>query len=106
MFQVPLVGDDLDAYPPIQGATQFGTTVFAWSILPPGATVRQTLAGATGNAIALDPAAFTPGDVVELRVEIFDRHHTALPCDDSAATCSITASPSCLQRQTWRVEVR
>jgi hypothetical protein len=105
VFQVLLVGDDLDAYPPIQGATQFGTTVFAWSILPPRATQRQTLPGATGNVIELDPAAFTPGDLVELRVEIFDRHHTALPCDDSAATCSITAS-TCLQRQTWRVEVR
>jgi hypothetical protein len=106
VFQVPLVDDDLDAYPPIPGATQYGTTAFAWSILPPGAAQRQTLVGATGNAVELDPAAFTPGDVVELRVEIFDRHHTALPCDDAAATCSITSSDTCIQRQTWRVEAR
>jgi hypothetical protein len=103
VFQVPLVDDDLDPYPPI---TEIPRLVFAWSILPPGGTQREVQVGATGNALALDPAAFTPGDVVELRVEIFDRRRTALPCDDAAATCSITSSDSCLQRQTWRVEIR
>jgi hypothetical protein len=103
VFQVPLVDDDLDPYPPI---TEIPQLVFAWSILPPGETQREVQVGATGNALALDPAAFTPGDVVELRVEIFDRRRTALPCDDAAATCSITSSDSCLQRQTWRVEIR
>ena len=103
VFQIPLVDDDLDPYPPITAIPQLA---FAWSILRPGETQRQVQVGATGNTLALDPAAFTPGDVVELRVEIFDRQHTALPCDDAAATCSITSSESCLQRQTWRVEVR
>jgi hypothetical protein len=107
VFQVPLVNDDLDAYPPVTDAPEFGATRFAWSILPPCATERQLLTGATGNRVQFDPAAFHPGDIVELRVEIFDRSHTtALPCADSAATCSIDAAPSCLQRQTWRVEVR
>ncbi len=103
VFQVPVVDDDLDPYPPIDAAPQL---TFAWSILGPGATQREVQTGATGNAIVLDPAVFTPGDVVELRVEIDDRQHTALPCDDAAATCSITSSDSCLQRQTWRVEIR
>lgn len=106
VFQVPLVDDDLDAYPRITDAPQFGTTTFAWSVLRPGAAQREVQVGATGNAIVFDPAAFTPGDVVELRVEIFDRQRTMLPCDDAAATCSIASSASCLQRQTWRVEVR
>ena len=106
VFQVPLVQDDLDAYPPVTDAPEFGTATFAWSILPPGASQRQTLVGATGNRIDFDPGAFRPGDLVELRVEVFDRHHTAIPCDDGAATCSITASADCIQRQTWRVEVR
>lgn len=106
LFQVPLVDDDLDAYPPITGASQFGTTTFAWSILPPGATQHQPVPGSI-NSYAFDPSLFTPGDIVELRVEIADRSHTSpLPCDDTAATCSIAASASCLQRQTWRVEVR
>jgi hypothetical protein len=103
VFQVPLVDDDVDPYPPISATPQLA---FAWSILRPGAAQREVQVGATGNAIVLDPAAFTPGDVVELRVEISDRQRTPLPCDDAAATCSIMSSPSCLQRQTWRVEVR
>lgn len=106
VFQVPLVDDDLDAYPAVLDAPQFGTAVFAWSILPPGASARQVLAGATGNHLDFDPAAFTRGDIVELRVEVFDRHATAMPCDDGDQTCSITASTDCIQRQTWRVEVR
>jgi hypothetical protein len=106
VFQVPLVDDDLDAYPPVTDAPQFGATRFAWSILPPGATERQVLAGATGNRVQIDPAAFHPGDVVEVRVEIFDRSHAALPCADGAATCSMESTSSCLQRQTWRVEAR
>jgi hypothetical protein len=106
VFQVPLVRDELDAYPRLSSALQFGTTTFEWSILRPGATAREGLAGPSGNRIDFDPAAFTPGDVVEIRVEIFDRHHTALPCDDSSQTCSITGAIDCLQRQTWRVEVR
>ena len=103
VFQVPLVDDDLDPYPPITAIPQLA---FAWSLLRPGDTQRQVQVGDTGNTFALDPAAFTPGDVVELRVEIFDRKRTALPCDDAAMTCSITSSDGCLQRQTWRVEVR
>jgi hypothetical protein len=103
VFQVPLVDDDVDPYPPIGAASQLA---FAWSILRPGAARREVQAGATGNAIVLDPAAFKPGDLVELRVEIADRQRTPLPCDDAAPTCSIASSASCLQRQTWRVEVR
>jgi hypothetical protein len=103
LFQVPLVDDDLDPYPPITAVPQL---LFAWSILRPGETQREVQVGATSNDFALDPAAYTPGDVVELRVEIYDRRRTALPCDDAAATCSITSSDSCLQRQTWRVEIR
>lgn len=106
VFQVPLVSDELDAYPPLLGQPEFGTTTFAWSILPPGAPARQPLVGATGNTIDFYPDAFTPGDIVELRVEIFDRNHTAITCAENLATCSVIAQPGCIQRQTWRVEVR
>jgi hypothetical protein len=106
VFRVPLVDDDLDVYPPASGDPVLGTTSFAWSILPPGATARQPLVGATGNSIDFDPAAFTPGEIVELRVEIFDRAHTAPGCPDDQATCSVSAQLDCIQRQTWRVEVR
>jgi hypothetical protein len=106
LFQVPLVTDDLDPYPPLSGDAHFGTTTFEWSILAPGSPGRQILVGATGNTVDFDPDAFTPGEIVELRVEIFDRKHTAIPCADGAATCSVDGASGCIQRQTWRVEVR
>ncbi len=103
-FQALLVSDDLDPYPPVSEPL-FGTTRFAWSILPPGASVRQPLVGA-GNAVDFDPRAFTPGEIVELRVEIFDRISRTIPCADDVPACSVTPQPGCVQRQTWRVEVR
>ena len=106
VFQVPLVDDELDGYPRRSSDPAFGTTTFAWSILRPGASARQPLIGATGNSLDFDPAAFTPGQRVELRVEIFDRNHAAVLCADAAPTCATADRPACLQRQTWRVEVR
>lgn len=106
LFEVLQVDDDLDAYPPLAGATQYGTAEFAWSILRPGAPGRQILDGATGNQLEFDPAAFTPGDVIELRVEVFDRQHRPpLSCEDSAPTCTVDPALR-VQRQTWRVEIR
>jgi len=105
VFRVPLVDDDLDVYPPVPGDPVLGTTTFAWSILAPGAAVRQPLAGETGNSVDFDPSAFTPGEIVELRVEIFDRAHPAIPCADNLPICPVSAA-GCIQRQTWRVEVR
>jgi hypothetical protein len=105
VFQVPLVTDNLDAYPPISSEPPFGTTAFQWSILRPGAAMRETLAGATGNRIDFDPAVFTPGDIVELRVQIYDHNNVAVSCSDNQPTCALV-TPACLQRQTWRVEVR
>lgn len=96
LFQIPVVHDDLDAYP--------GTAQFAWSVLAPGATTFAPLA-ATGNSVSLDPAQYEPGDQVELRVEVFDRNHVAIPCDPAQPTCSVTPDTSCIQRQTWKVEV-
>jgi hypothetical protein len=106
VFQVSLVDDDLDPYPAVPGEPLFGTTAFEWSILPPGATARQRLLNATGNAIDFDPRAFTAGDVVELRVEIFDRIGGRLTCADDEPVCSAGATSSCNERQTWRVEIR
>ena len=104
LFQVAVVVDDLDPYPPRPGP-HFGSSAFEWSMLAPGSPGREILTGATGNSVDFDPSAFTPGEIVELRVEIFDRNDTAIPCVDGVATCAISR-PTCIQRQTWRVEVR
>lgn len=106
LFQIPLVDDDLDAYPPVSGDPLYGTASFAWSILKPGAPARVPLPGASGNRAAFDPRAYTPGQIVELRVEAFDRHHTEVTCPDDVASCALDARDGCFQRQTWRVEIR
>ncbi len=106
LFRVPRVRDDLDPYPVIPDDDTFGATRFRWSLHNPGASTHAVIAGATGNSLSLDPSHYTPGDIVEVRVEIFDRKNTPIPCPDSEATCSTISQPTCLQRQTWRVEVR
>ena len=106
LFAVNVVKDDLDPYPTVPSDPLLGTTRFTWSLLPPGAGTRQALTGITGNALALDPSSYNPGDILELRVEIYDRNNTPITCADGNATCSVISDPQCVQRQTWRVEVR
>ncbi len=105
LFQVLVVADDLDPFPTAGGGSFSGTTAFHWSIVPPGGS-RQNLTGVTGSGVALDPDSYTPGDIVELRVEIEDRNHTAVNCPATDLTCSVISDQSCLQRMSWRVEVR
>jgi hypothetical protein len=105
LFEVLVVTDDLDPYPAVTGNSYLGTTTFSWSLMPPGGTTHEPIS-ATGAGVALDPASYQPGDIVELRVEIHDRDpdHT-ITCDDSDPTCSIGGN-SCIQRLTWRVEMQ
>jgi hypothetical protein len=104
LFQVKVVKDTLDPYPTIPGDAVRKTTAFKWSIKQPGSSSRTDL-GATGTAVSLDPANYTPGDIVELRVEIADRVARTINCADDQLTCSVI-STSCIQRQTWRVVVQ
>ena len=103
LFQVLFVDDALDRFPTVANDPFLGPTEFEWS-LKVGSGPREVLGGATGNGIALDPASFTPGDIVELRVEVSDRTQTPITCSDELASCSVLAN-ACLQRQTWHVEV-
>jgi hypothetical protein len=102
LFQVLVVDDDLDVYPP-SGDPITGTTTFAWSLLTPGASTRQPLPMATGNRVVLAPENYQLGDILELRVEIQDRIPRPINCADNQPTCGTS---TCIQRQTWRVEVR
>ena len=106
LFQVHVVKDELDPYPMVNDP--FGivrATRFTWSLSRNGGP-RQALTGVSGNSVALDPAAYQTDDILELRVEIYDRNNTAITCADGIATCSVISDNTCLQRQTWRVEVR
>ena len=104
-FAVPVVSDDLDPYPSNPGDPVLGTAAFSWSIQAPGATAFTPL-GVSGNSVELDPAAYAIGDQLELRVDIADRLARPLSCPASDLTCAVVSGSSCIQRLTWRVEVR
>lgn len=106
LFRVPVVIDDLDVYPPVPADTVLGVATFKWSLQAPGAATHVWIPSATSNSYLIDPGNYTPGDIVELRVEIFDTNETPIPCVDSEQTCSVISQPTCIQRQTWRMEVR
>ncbi len=108
LFQVFQIVDALDPYPTNVTDPILGQSEFHWSIKLNN-NVRQTLATETGNSVAVDPGTFTPGDVVELRVEINDRGSPfPLTCDPADPTCQLdpTLTPACLQRLTWKVVVQ
>lgn len=108
LFQVFQIVDALDPYPTNVTDPILGQSDFHWSIKLNN-DARQTLATETGNSVAFDPGAFTPGDIVELRVEINDRGSPfPLTCDPADPTCQLdpTLTPACLQRQTWKVVVQ
>jgi hypothetical protein len=107
LFRVRKAKDDLDPYPlPRANDPIFGALRFEWSLQAPGQSTHSVIAGATSNSFAIDPASYATGDVLELRVTIFDRNNTPVSCPDGDATCSTISNNECLQRQTWRVEVR
>lgn len=105
-FQVTVVKDDLNPFPTVPDDPVLGPASFTWSLTLPNTTTRIPLTGITSNRVALDPANYAPGDVLELRVEVQDRISRSLTGCGDAATCSLTSDTTCLQRQTWRVEVR
>ena len=103
-FQVPIVNDDLDVYPPRPSDPVLGQTRFTWSIKQPGATAFTALAS-TANTVDLDPKQYEANDLIELRVQIYDRRNVAITCDPALLTCSTISDPTCIQRLTWRVRV-
>lgn len=103
LFRVPVVIDDLDVYPAQPG---LGAARFEWLFKGPGAPAHAVVNGATASSFNFDPAGYTPGDIVEIRVQIYDRENTPVNCPATDATCSVVSQPTCIQRQTWRVEVR
>ena len=102
LFSVPVVTDELDPYP---SDDPLAVAKFAWSIKAPNATTFADL-GVVANSVQLDPASYTVGDQLELRVEIADRNGTTLTCPDDALTCAEDSTSMCIQRLTWRVEIR
>ena len=104
-FSVLVVEDDLDVYPAPDPDDPFlGAAGFRWSVRPVGAAEFIEV-DADVAAIELDPAQHAPGDRLDVRVELDDRRRRDIGCPIAQPTCSLTLD-TCLQRQTWRVEVR
>jgi hypothetical protein len=102
-LSVLVVDDDLDVYPPASG---LGVAGFRWSIRAPETGGAWTPLDTDLSNVVLDPAAYAPGDAIDVRVEITDAVVRTPPCDASSDTCSITGDATCDQRQTWHLEVR
>lgn len=112
-FAVLAVADDLDVYPPPPGQLADGrpspqrTARFRWSIATP--YTGNQLQPIRGHALAgytVDPGAYAPGDTLLLRVEIQDRNEFDVSCGQEQPTCSIAGDDACLQRMTWRIDIR
>ncbi len=106
-FAVTNASDDLDAYPGAGGSFD-GEATFKWFIASPDTDGQFVeVSGNVGADFLVDPAAYAPGDMLKLRVEIADRiDRGPLPCADDVATCSYTGVQTCPQRVTWEAEIR
>lgn len=103
-LEVSVVDDDTAPWPAPTDPYRDPAT-FRWALASPAtAGVLTPLPDVTGNALELDPGAFAPGDLVEVRVEVDDGEARVLPCAPESPSCSI-ASDACFQRRTWRLEV-
>jgi len=106
-FSVLRVVDELDPFPEpaTPQADDVAVARFRWLLAGPDGNFDVVGEGADAS-FALDPADYAPGDVVDLRVEVLDRVERTLPCAEEQATCSIGDDPACLQRVTWKAEIR
>lgn len=100
-FSVLEVVDEFDPFP----ATSGGATEFRWSMAGPLGPGFDSVGG-NAPSFTIDPAQYSPGDAIDLRVEALDRVPEHEPvCAASEPTCSVD-SDQCLQRLTWRIEIR
>jgi hypothetical protein len=108
-FAVGSVEDDLDYYPAPSDTLEglLGEAEFTWFISSPATSYAWT--EIVNHEVAdylVDPAAYDPGDILELRVEVDDRIGRDIVCDPALPTCAIGTDTECLQRVTWGVEIR
>jgi hypothetical protein len=105
-FSILRIEDELDPHPRTSEADYLGDPTFAWQLASPDTGgVLVPLAGASGPEVTIDAAAYAPGDLVDLRIEVSDRVERDIPCDPAQPTCSLSGD-DCFQRVTWGVEIR
>jgi hypothetical protein len=104
-FAVLAVSDDLDPYPLPQGSTDplLAQARFRWSVTAPDGPLAQ-LPGYDLADYWFDPAAYAPGAIATVRVDVSDRVVRPAECTDDAPFCPTTGA--CRQRLSWEVEIR
>lgn len=100
-LSVESVSDELDPYPLPAGTSDpdLDSAHFRWfvdDVLVPGHDLHD---------LAVDPAAYAPGDVVKVRAEVTDRSLAWPTCPAGEDSCAAMLS-TCAQRATWRLAVR
>lgn len=100
------VSDELDPYPPRPGDGEQGVAAFFWQVASP-VTGGELLPveGHAASDLVIDPADFSPGDRLSVRVEVTDRADRVIACATDEPTCSVS-NDACLQRVTWELVVR
>ncbi|MBT8495086.1 MAG: hypothetical protein KJO07_18720 [Deltaproteobacteria bacterium] len=102
VFEVIEVVDEFDPFP----YDDYSQLEFRWLVSENGSAFTEV--GATAGSFTINPALYSPGDDLEVRVEILDasRDGAGWPgCADDQASCS-EAGDGCTQRQTWTVGIR
>lgn len=105
-FDVKVVSDDGDPFPPMSGT---GTTHFAWFHGPeegPLAALDWDL-----PSLTLPAGVYPSGSRVVIRLEVRDRKtflasDAFLSCEEKALRCAVPAMSSCYQRVSWTVDYR
>ncbi|MCE9574248.1 MAG: hypothetical protein K8W52_13960 [Deltaproteobacteria bacterium] len=106
-FAVLSVDDDINVYPAPSSNDEFlRAATFAWALASPATGgALEPVVGLGTSDLVIDPANYQPGDTLDVRVEIGDAIVRPLPCDPASPTCSVNGS-TCMQRQTWHLEIR
>tara|TARA_R110002096_G_scaffold416429_1_gene618894 strand:+ start:49882 stop:50982 length:1101 start_codon:yes stop_codon:yes gene_type:complete len=109
-FSVLSVFDVLDPFPgPVVETAGIGESTFRWFLQEPGASTFIEIPDYTAESYTIDPLAYEPGDLLELRVEVADRvrgPERVLGCGDDSRACELVAGSTCYQRQTWGVQIQ
>lgn len=109
-FSVLSVVDALDPFPALlDDDSALGEATFQWFIKEPEASGFVAIPGQTSESYSVDPLAYEPGDILELRVEVQDRvrgPERELSCGADARACELVAGSECYQRLAWGVQVQ
>ena len=111
-FSVQTVFDGLDGYPkPANPHPEVGETTFTWKLASPASGGALVDISPTVSDVLIDPAVYSPGDTLTLRVEVDDRNgNLPLACAEGQARCDTedpgNPAPTCSQRATWEIEIR